>query len=169
MFSKRGIFERGHDLEGKEFISIVNLHRKAGKLTMHNTIVEDTEKDMRIPAKTKAGQCILRYLRKIERHPDQERIFCQVITKNVAREFKKDGYPNVLYNYRKPIGENTIPKYFKEAARIAGIQNWKDFGGHGLRHLFITKLANADNVNLAESMASAGHSRFVFHFFSNCF
>ena len=57
------------------------------------------------------------------------------------------------------IGENTIPKYFKEAAKVAGVENWEDFAGHALRHVFLTTLANADNVSLKETMDSAGHSR----------
>ena len=81
----RGPFERGHPLEGQEYIALVNMMRKAGRLSIYKTIVDDTEKDMRIPAASKAGQCIIRYLEKIERHPKQERVFCQVITKNIAK------------------------------------------------------------------------------------
>ena len=58
-------------------------------------------------------------------------------------------------NPKLPLGVNKISQMIKEACKRAGLG---DVCGHALRRLYITTLANASGVSMAECLASSRHA-----------
>ena len=151
-----GIFKPGHTLAGKKYVGIVGMQTKTDKLSVHNTIVGDTANNLRVPEDSPMGKNLRYYLSLV--HPSQKRAFCKVAESKERYKYFLEGHKYVRYSPNRHYGKNTIGKLFKQAAKMAGIETWQKFGAHSLRRYFISALANAENVSLAETMAAARHS-----------
>ena len=155
-----GIFEVGHPLEGLEWYGFSGFTDKTCKLTYNNPHVRTDEKFMRFPVlendPSSLGAAIKRLLPKLA--PGQNRLFCKVMDEKARANYvRAGGDPQVCFYASCPMGKATISKLFKDGAAILGLKDPEDFYPHSLRAMFITQLANNENVNLEELMRSARH------------
>ena len=95
----------------------------------------------------------------------QDRVFCKAASENEKFINRRDGYVGVEFSKSVVLGNTTIAKYFKSAAKRMGLPNWENFGAHSLRRMHATTLVNTSGVSLKEAMSSMRHSRFVFFHF----
>lgn len=90
-------------------------------------------------------------------HPMQRYVYCQRATKAELENFAKVALGHVLFSPNKVVGVNSIGKFLKEFAQAAGIEDWNKKTPHTVRQYFITKLANAPDVNPHEVAKKARH------------
>ena len=152
---ERGMFEKGHPLEGKDFWMLQFQERKTSKLSTRNTSLGQDE-NAHFPVDTKPGRIIEIFLDRLS--PFQRRLYCMPANAAQKLQFASSNHPKALYNHNKPIGVNTIRVMIKAACKKLG---FPDASGHGFRRLFITTLANDAGVSVEESMRSAGHNSFA--------
>eukprot|EP00986_Skeletonema_menzelii_P017420 scaffold19380_cov81-Skeletonema_menzelii.AAC.2 len=152
-----GYFERGHPLEGQEFVRVNNIVDKSHQLSMRNTVKRDTKNMMRIPVNRSdicdPGGTIARFLDKLS--PGQKRFYCNPASRNERMKFHLSGHPYASMSPSKPIGVNTLRKMIKEANSLCGVG--ENVAGQGLRRLGIMTLVNDGEVNSKETLAWARH------------
>ena len=147
------------ELAGKPFIAVTCvLDEKTNKLSVNNVYVRDTSNQFRIPVDwsdpENFGACVLRFLQKCS--PGQDRMYCKVASFPHKQRLIADGYPDAEFFAKRPLGLNMVRVLFKEGAKILGLP--EDFRPHSLRGACITKLVNAPDVSLAETMSHARHN-----------
>ena len=97
-----------------------------------------------------------RYLKKLS--PGQTRLFCYEATDGQKKNYKSLGWPEAQMSSTQPIGVNSINAMFKEGAKLLGLKDPEEFGGHGLRRFFLSKLYNNPEVSNVEAMSAARHN-----------
>jgi hypothetical protein len=91
-------------------------------------------------------------------HPAQKRCYHKPCSQYQAARYDVHGHKNVYYNYKEPMGQNTIGNFLKELCKLAGIPDWKTKTNHCLRAWAITQLANDPNVNQVETAHAVHHT-----------
>lgn len=87
--------------------------------------------------------------------PSQIRFFCHSMSANQMQKAVKSGL-NWKVNPNRPIGKNALTTFSPMLCQAAGLS--KIIGNHSWRAFGITKLANAPDVSLEESMYAARHA-----------
>ena len=85
------------------------------------------------------------------------KMYCRVAQQPHINKMAMQGYTNVRYYKSKPLGRNSITELFKEGAMILGLSDPENFRPQSLRGACITRMVNAENVSMAETMRYARH------------
>ena len=159
-----GNYPSGHPLHNVAvcWVEIMPSLSKTVKITLTN-YYKESDFANRIPVysyedKSDIGGTIWRFRHSM--HPEQERFYCYGATSRQKSNFVKEGFLNVKFSPKRAIGENTLAKYFKEGAKMLGIQNYENFQPHSLRNLFVTVVSNnagKAGLNLQSQMKMTRH------------
>jgi hypothetical protein len=158
---ENGIFGQNEPYPGLKWVGVgAMVNYKGNTVSTHDSYVRDTTNIMRLPVFDETNlndfaASMLRYIKKLD--PAQERFYC-FPNKNFL-----PGSTMSPYMKKKPVGKDTINKYFKDAARLMGLDMTNFKGGHAFRRYFVTSLANDPNVSLQESMKAARHNSVSAH------
>ena len=156
-----GRYPIDHEFSGLEWAGIDHRNRKTNKLGPNNVYFDQDAGVNRQPVwdHDLSSDCwagsLLRYKAKIG--PNQDKFYCYPASKVAMAMYSAQGFPNAVYNPNKVIGENSIAKLYKLAAKRLGFDNPLEITGQMLRRNVVTELVNDPNVNLKESMSVAGH------------
>ena len=161
---KKGVYPSDFEdsnLAGVDYIGITSIGNsdKTMKVSVHNNYTRDTNDIFRFPIfrddPSNFGASIERYMLKLE--PGTVKMYCRVAQQPHINKMAMQGYTNVRYYKSKPLGRNTISDLFKEGAKILGLSDPENFRPQSLRGACITRMVNAENVSMAETMRYARH------------
>ena len=141
-----GNYPTRHPLHGVAqcWVEIMPTLHKTHRITLTNNY-KDADFKNRIPVfdyfdPSDIGGSIYRYYHSM--HPHQKRFYCYPATKKQKIQNEEDGLGTILFSPSRPIGENTLAKYFKEGATKLGIKDSNRFQPHSLRNCFVTVVSN---------------------------
>ena len=162
-----GSYPLGHEFHGLTWAGIDHRNRKSLKLRPSNVYFEEDASVNRQPVwdNDPTSDCwagsLLRF--KAKAGPNQDKLYCYPATPAIISVFCAQGFSSAKYNPSQPIGENSLNKMLKMAAKRLGFDKPEDITGHMLRRNVVTELVNDPHVNLAESMAVTGHKSVSAH------